>query len=96
MTVSMEDIAVASAVRNGKQTYVKVDDDLYRYLLMILAKMVDPSRPTSNVIAVLHTLLEIGIEAGVHAGMREAKRLVLEAAAEHGVEIPEELKDDRN
>lgn len=88
----MEDILVASATRSGKQVYVKVDDDLYRYLLMILAKMTDTDKPAHNVMAVLHTLLEIGIEAGIHAGMREAKRLVLEVAAENKIEVPEELK----
>jgi hypothetical protein len=92
MNVTMEDVLVASAVRSGKPTYVKVDDQLQAYLFMIMKKMVEnPNK--SGVYATLHTLLEIGIETGIHAGMKEAKRLLLEAASEAGVEISEELRN---
>jgi hypothetical protein len=72
--VTMQDILEASGRRHAEVPRVKVDDHLQTYLIMVMTKIVE-SHSKSGAFAALHTLLEIGIEAGIVAGMQEAKRL---------------------
>ena len=69
----MEDMHTASINRGNltKVVYLKVDMALEVYLLSIMKRMMD-TRNKTDLFAILHTVIEIAIQAGIDA---ERKRV---------------------
>jgi hypothetical protein len=79
--ITMEDLNVASINRKGlaHATYMKVDVQLEVYLLSILKRMVD-TRDKTDLFAILHTVIEIAIQAGIDSERKQVHDAIAKAS----------------
>jgi hypothetical protein len=80
MNITMKQVWEAHHRRHGQPAYVKVDNELHEFLISVLERMA-ARKDAANFFETLHTLLEVGIEAGLaarefpvdNAGITQAK-----------------------
>lgn len=77
IVITMGDIKQASINRANRVPYVEVTMGLELYLLDVMQRMVD-ARTKTDVLATMHTMMEIAIQAGMDA---ERKRHAAETLA---------------
>lgn len=106
-SITIEDIRKATATMHGGRAKIPIDTDLQLYLTSVIMRMYTDDMETqrestnlSHIFATLHTLLEVGIEAGRQLGLREAiaitEEVKKEAKAQRAAEENENGNSDQH